>query len=56
MQENFDFICQGVPLPNRHNVSAREAQLNIIKKGLVSGEIDAELADYFLENLMNLAD
>jgi hypothetical protein len=51
MQENFDFICLGVPLSSGQNISAREAQLNTIKKGIASGEIDADLAEYFLENL-----
>ena len=56
MQENFDFICLGVPLVSGNDISAREAQLNIIKKGLASGEIDADLADYFLGNLVNFSD
>lgn len=54
MQENLDYICEGIALPQSEQLSARQRQLNIIKKGIANGDIDADLAQYFLNNLSNL--
>lgn len=54
MQENLDYICIGTPLAQADRFSAKQRQLNIIKKGIANGDIDADLAQYFLNNLSNL--
>lgn len=51
MKENYNFICKGIRISNGPTLSLREKQLSLIVKGLESGDIDDELADYFLLNL-----
>jgi hypothetical protein len=55
MQENLDYICEGIPIPQVDQSSARQKQLNIIQKGIENGDIDAELAQYFLNNLSDFS-
>lgn len=54
MQANHDYLCKGIRISNGPELTAREKQLSLILKGIASGEIDDELADFFLQNLKDM--
>ncbi len=54
MQANHDYLCKGIRISNGPELTAREKQLSLILKGIANGDIDDDLADFFLQNLKNM--
>jgi hypothetical protein len=51
MQANHDYLCKGIRINRGETLTYKEKQLELIKKGIESGDIDEELATFFLNNL-----
>lgn len=50
MQANHDFLCKGIRI-SKGKLSAREEQLKLVSRGIETGEISNDLADFFLKSL-----